>query len=60
VIRLACLLVLIALAALLLLVVRDDGPSAIAFSFVGVPALALAIALYGLHRLRTSDSIPSR
>jgi hypothetical protein len=59
VIRLACLLALVAIAALVLLVARDDGGSAIAFSFLGVPALALAMGLYALHRLRAGSSTRS-
>lgn len=59
-IRLACLLALVALAALVLLVVRDDGGSAIAFSFIGFPALALAMGCYALHRMRAGASSPLR
>ena len=44
--RLACFLGLIALAALALLVVRLDGATATIFSFVGCPALGIALALY--------------
>jgi hypothetical protein len=51
-IRLACFLGLVALAALALLIVRLDGASAIVFSFVGFPALGLALLLYGFVRLR--------
>lgn len=51
-IRLACLLGLIALAALVLLVVRLNGESAIIFSFVGFPALGLALILYAFARWR--------
>lgn len=50
--RLACLLGLLAIAALVLVCVRTDGASAIVFCFLGVPALALALAVYGLSRLR--------
>ncbi len=51
-IRLACFLGLIALAALVLLVARLDGATAIVFSFVGFPALGLALALYAIARWR--------
>ena len=50
--RLACLLGLIALAALFLLIVRLDGATATIFSFVGMPALGLALALYAFGRWR--------
>ena len=51
--RLACLLGLIALAAMALLVLRLDGATATIFSFVGAPALGLALALYAYRRWRT-------
>ncbi len=51
-IRLACVLALIALAVLLQMVVHLDGASAIAFCFIGLPALTLAVALYALARWR--------
>ena len=50
--RLACLFGLIALAALGLLLVRLDGGTATVFSFVGFPALGIALALYGFGRWR--------
>ena len=50
--RLACFLGLVALAALALLVLRLDGASATIFSFVGCPALGIALALYGYRRWR--------
>ena len=50
--RLACFFGLIAIAALLLLLVRLDGATATIFSFVGFPALALALLLYGIDRWR--------
>jgi hypothetical protein len=50
--RLACFLGLVALAVLIVLAVRTDGASAIAFSFVGLPALALALAIYAVVRWR--------
>jgi hypothetical protein len=51
-IRLACVLALLALAVLGLLLVRLDGATAIVFSFVGMPALGLALALYAFARWR--------
>jgi len=50
--RLACLLGLVAMAALVLLVVRLNGQSAIIFSFIGAPALGIALALYVFRRWR--------
>ncbi len=58
-IRAACLLGLVALAALGMLVLRADGASAIVFSFIGFPTLAAAMALYGLHRMRAGTSPPT-
>ncbi len=51
-IRIACVLALIALAALGVLMVRLDGTTAIIFSFIGMPALGLALALYVVARWR--------
>jgi hypothetical protein len=51
-IRLACVLALIALVALVQMVVHLDGGSAIVFFFIGLPTLALALALYALARWR--------
>ena len=51
-IRLACVLGLIALAVLMLLIVRLDGATAITFSFIGFPALGIALLLYGIARYR--------
>ena len=51
-IRLACLLGLIGLAALVPLMVRLDGASATIFSFVGMPALGLALLVYAIARWR--------
>jgi hypothetical protein len=51
-IRLACVCGLIALAILVLLVVRLEGATAIAFSFVGFPALGLAALVYAIARWR--------
>ena len=50
--RLAYFLGLIALAALFLLIVRLDGATATIFSFVGMPALGLALALTAFGRWR--------
>lgn len=50
--RIACLLGLVALAALVLLVVQLNGQTAIVFSFVGFPALGLALLLYAFARWR--------
>jgi len=52
VIRVACVLALIALAILILVAVRLDGATATLFSFIGMPALAVAMGLYVLHRWR--------
>ena len=51
-IRVACVLALIALAILILVAVRLDGATATLFSFVGMPALAVAMGLYVLRRWR--------
>lgn len=51
-IRLACFFGLIALAALMVLIVRLDGATAIVFSFIGFPALAIALLLYAIARWR--------
>lgn len=50
-IRAACLLALIALVVLFVLCFRANGAAAIAFSFIGFPALAGALAIHGLQRL---------
>jgi hypothetical protein len=50
--RLACFLGLIAIAALVLLVVRLNGATATIFSFVGFPALGLALLLRFVARWR--------
>jgi hypothetical protein len=52
VIRLASALVLLALILLLAVVLDTRGGTAIAFSFVGMPAVGLGILLY-LVSLRT-------
>jgi hypothetical protein len=51
-IRVACLLALVALAALLLMVLNLTGATATMFSFVGLPAMGLALALYAFARWR--------
>jgi hypothetical protein len=51
--RLACVLALIALAVLVLVAVHLDGATATMFSFIGIPALAAALGLYVLQRWRT-------
>jgi len=50
--RVACVFGLIALAALVLMIVRLDGATAIVFSFVGYPALVIALLVYGFVRWR--------
>ena len=51
-IRVACLLVLIALVIVAVLAIRPTGPNAILFSFVGMPALAAGVLLLGIKRWR--------
>jgi hypothetical protein len=50
--RVACLLGLIALAILILVTVRLDGATATMFSFLGIPALGAAMGLHVLQRWR--------
>ena len=50
--RAACLLALLSLAILVVVAAHLDGATATLFSFVGMPALAAAIALYVLQRWR--------
>jgi len=50
--RIACVFGLIALAALVVMIVRLDGATAIVFSFVGYPALVIALLVYGYVRWR--------
>jgi len=63
--RVACVLALIALAVLIVTSVYLDGATATLFSFVGFPSLAAAMGLYVLHRWRagafhsTGNSRPS-
>ena len=51
-IRLACVLVLVALGVVLALAVRTDGATATLFSFVGIPALIIGLTLYFVARWR--------
>ena len=51
-IRLACLLVLIALVIVAIMAIRPTGPNAVLFSFVGTPALAAGVLLFGIKRWR--------
>ena len=51
-IRAACLFALFALAILIVVSVRLDGATATLFSFLGIPALAIAMGLYLLQRWR--------
>ena len=50
--RLAAVLALLALVVLLILVSHLSGATAILFVFVGMPALALALAIYFVERWR--------
>jgi hypothetical protein len=52
--RLACALAILALLALIALFLRPSGRSAILFTFVGNPLLALAVGLGLLWWWRTS------
>jgi hypothetical protein len=58
VIRAACVLALIALAIVIVVAVHLDGFTATLFSFVGIPALAAAMGLYGLARWRAGAFRP--
>jgi hypothetical protein len=51
--RLACVLALIALAVLIVTAVHLDGRTATAFSFIGIPAVTAAVGLYVLKRWQT-------
>src|SRR5205085_2486798 len=53
--RLACVLGLVAVTIAILLTLDTNGHTAIAFSFVGAPALGLALAIYGASRWRASS-----
>jgi hypothetical protein len=58
VIRAACVFALIALAIVIVAAVRFDGFTVTLFSFVGIPALAAAMSLYGLGRWRAGAFRP--
>jgi hypothetical protein len=45
-------LVVLALAIAVILAVQPTGPNAVLFSFVGVPALAAGILVFGVKRWR--------
>ena len=51
-IRLACLLVLIALVIAVVMAIHPSGPNAILFSFVGTPALGAGVLVFGIKRWR--------
>jgi len=51
-IRLACIFALVALAVLVIFITRLNGATATLFSFVGMPALGVALLLYGIARWR--------
>jgi hypothetical protein len=51
-IRLACGFGLLALAAIIPLLAHLDGATATVFSFVGCPALGLALLIYAVARWR--------
>lgn len=51
-IRLACLLVLIALVIVTIMAIHPGGPTAILFSFVGMPVLATGVLVFGVRRWR--------
>ena len=51
-IRLACLLVLIALVIAVIMALHPGGWTAILFSFVGMPALGAGVLVFGIKRWR--------
>ena len=51
-IRLACLLVLVALAIAVIMAIHPTGPNAILFCFAGMPALAAGMLVFGVKRWR--------
>ena len=59
-IRLAALLLLVSQAILLWLLYRPTGPSAILFSFVGTPLLAIGLILLLAVALRERRHTPPR
>jgi hypothetical protein len=52
VIRVACALQLVALGILMVFLVDPTGPAATAFSFLGMPLIAISIVTYALTLLR--------
>jgi hypothetical protein len=50
--RLACVLALVSLLILAVVAVHLDGATATLFSFAGMPALAAAMAIYFIARIR--------
>ncbi len=44
--RVACALGLVALAALVSMIVETEGRTAVAFTFLGIPAFALSVVVY--------------
>ena len=48
--RVACVLAIVALTILVIVALRLDGATATMFSFIGMPAVAVAVALYVLKR----------
>jgi hypothetical protein len=52
VIRLACFLALVALGIVVIMALDPGGPTAILFSFVGTPALAAGVLVFGIKRWR--------
>ena len=50
--RVAATFGLVAVATVILVAVRTTGPSAIVFSFIGFPALAIALTIYAVVRWR--------
>lgn len=58
-IRVACVLALIALVILIVVAVHLDGATATLFSFVGIPALVAAMGLYVVQRWRAGAFHPT-
>ena len=51
-IRLACLLILASLVIVVVLALDPSGPTAILFSFAGMPLLGVGLLLFGIRRWR--------